>query len=172
MASTHQLAVGVKGKLPELKSRWLKFNHDNGYQVKVSQNVSGPKARYFSMCYSAPTTGWKNCDSGCRAHIKAVEDTREDMTITSLNVQHTCSSADSRRKRNYRTSDIQEVSGVLQIYQPTTSGDGNAKQFMAMTKSALVSQLNLAKRLWQSVPRATIQLNVKWGSTSGFHRSS
>jgi hypothetical protein len=38
--------------------------------------------------------------------------------------------------RNYLTRDIWEVSNIIDVYQPTSSRTGNAKQFQAMTKSA------------------------------------
>ena len=70
MTSTMQLAVGATGKLSVLKSSWLKLNHDSGYQVKVSQNIEKPKARYFSVCFTAPKTGWKKAADICKAMYK------------------------------------------------------------------------------------------------------
>jgi MULE transposase domain len=135
MTSTIQLSVGAKISKTNLKATWLKFNHDSGYDVKVVQNIETPKCRYFSVCYSAPKTGWKSATDACRAHVKAVGDNEAEMSITSLNLSHTCGrDDDNKRKRNYRTRDICSVSNVLQVYQPAKSG--NAKQFAKMTKTA------------------------------------
>ena len=71
-----QLSLGVSGRLLHLKS-WL-----CGYQVKVSQNIEKPKARYFSVCFTAPKTGWKLAPLDvCKAHTKAVGKSWDDMTI-------------------------------------------------------------------------------------------
>ena len=58
------------------------------------------------------------------------------MTVESIDLVHTCSNVNISRKRNYRTSDICKVSEVLNAYQPTSKKEGNAKQFMRMTKAA------------------------------------
>ena len=119
MASSQQLAVGVNGTLSNLKSRWLKFNHDSGYQVQVSQNIIKPRARYFSVCYNAPRTGWKNAQC-CRAHMKLLGGNQDEMTVTSLDLMHTCpvGTDATRRKRNYLTRDLADVSDVLSLYHP------------------------------------------------------
>jgi hypothetical protein len=89
------------------------------------------------VCYTAPKIGWDNAD-GCRAHIKAVGESRDEMYITSVDLVHTCQACAEntiRHQRNYRTSNISNVSDVLvELYQPTMSG--NAKQFMSMAKLA------------------------------------
>jgi MULE transposase domain len=114
----------------------LKYIHDSGHDVQIVQNIERPKSRYFSLCYTAPKTGWKSATNTCRAHVKAVGDTSEEMSIVSINLCHTCEreATDNKRKRNYRTQDICTVSNVLQVYQPAKAG--NAKQFAKMTKLA------------------------------------
>ena len=68
-----QLAVGAKYSLPALKAKWMSYNNNGGFQVQVSQNVASPTARYFSVCYTAPKTGWKSCGEDiCKAHVKAI----------------------------------------------------------------------------------------------------
>jgi hypothetical protein len=136
MSSTNQLALGVKLQAGELKAKWLKLNHDRGYDVQVVQNIAKPKARYFSVCYSAPKTGWKNATETCRAHIKGIGDSQDVLEIVSINPTHTCSETDThkKRKRNYRTKDICNVSNLLEVYEPAKGG--NAKQFATMTKAA------------------------------------
>ena len=136
MSSTTQLAAGYSGKLSVLKSSWLKFNHDTGYQVQVSHNIEKPKARYFSICFTANKTGWKTSQEGCRAHLKAIGNNRDNMTITSIDMNHTCGASRERRKRNYRTKDIADVSECLGLYEPTRKKEGNAKQFIQITKKA------------------------------------
>jgi hypothetical protein len=123
----------------ELRAKWLKYNHDSGYDIKIVQNIERPKARYFSICYSAPKTGWKKAVSEsndiCRAHVKAIGNTQEEMEITSIDLTHTCGRDDkNKRKRNYLTWDICTVSNVLSVYQPAKGG--NSKQFQQITKSA------------------------------------
>ena len=116
MSSTSQLAVGLKGKLSMIKPLWLNYNSNSGYPVQVSQNVEKTKARYFSVCYSAPKTGWNDSNDCCKAHLKAIGDTREEMTVVSLDLCHTCGN-NNKRKRNYLTHDIAEVPDVLALYQ-------------------------------------------------------
>jgi hypothetical protein len=148
MTSTSQLSVGALLSKTNLKSAWLKFNHDSGYDVKVVQNTTSPKAQYFSVCYSAPTTGWKHSTTGCRAHVKAIGSTEQEMSITSINLTHSCGRDDgNKRKRNYLTRDICTVSDVLKVYAPAKGG--NTKQFVKMTKTATgldlkTGQANLA----------------------------
>ncbi|CAB9521315.1 hypothetical protein SEMRO_1184_G250140.1 [Seminavis robusta] len=131
------LAVGYKGGLSAIKSQWLKCNNDSGYQVHVSQNIEKPKARYFSVCFTAPKTKWKTSDC-CKAHVKAVGDNREDMTITSYNPVHTCSRTESsiRRKRNYLSKDIVPLSDALSLYVPTGKREGNTKQYQTIASNA------------------------------------
>ena len=126
MSTTNQLALGVKLSHSELKSRWIKHNHFSGHSVLISQNMQRPKARFFSICSNAPVTGWKTALTTCRAHIRAVGDTRDSMEVVSLELNHTCNRECSGRKRNYFTRDITELSNVLDVYEPATAG--NAKQ--------------------------------------------
>ena len=84
-----QLAIGNRFKYADLKSRWLKYDNESGYQVQVSQNVHKNKARYLSVCYTAPKTGWHKTNDGCRAHLKAIGDSHDCMTIESLDLTHT-----------------------------------------------------------------------------------
>jgi hypothetical protein len=86
--SNSQLYVGALISKTNLKASWLKFNHDTGYDVKAVQNTQRPKYRFFSVCYSAPTTGWKSDTTSCRAHVKAIGDEAEEMSITSVNLVH------------------------------------------------------------------------------------
>ena len=152
MASSIQLTLGSSGSLSAIKSQWLKHNQSTGFQVQVSQNVEKPKARHFSVCHSAPKTGWKSA-VGCRAHVKAVGTSREEMKITSCDLVHTCVAIGNnvQRKRNYLTRDISEVSEVVDLCQPTTTKEGDTKQFISMTKAATGisvknGQANLAVR--------------------------
>jgi hypothetical protein len=135
MSSTQMLAIGSKLQLDEVKAHWLKYNNDAGAQFQVSQSTIKPKARYYSVCYTAPKVGWKNKDDGCRAHVKAIGDSPESMEIISVNLTHTCSREDvPKRRRNYLTRDIATVSEVVQIWEPAKAG--NAKQFISTTQKA------------------------------------
>lgn len=131
-----QLALRSIGSLHDIKTKWFKYNHDSGHQVQVSQNIEKPKARYFSICFSAPKTGWKDADGCCKAHIKAVGTSRDVMTVISLDCVHTCGGDSIRRKRNYLTRDLMEVSDALALYQPTTTKEGNTKQYQTMAISS------------------------------------
>jgi hypothetical protein len=124
MTSTSQLSLGSKINKSNLKAAWLKFNHDSGYDVKMVQNIDTPKARYFSVCYSAPKTGWKADTSSCRAHIKAIGPNPNEMSITSVNLTHTCDreGTDNKRKQNYRTNDICMV--AVQCVKSVPAGQG------------------------------------------------
>ena len=136
MSSTQLLAIGNRGSLNQIKASWLKFNNENGYQFHIAYNIKPNerrKERFHAVCYTAPRVKWEECN-GCKAHIKAIGDTREDMTITELNMTHTCGREQSSRKRNYRMADIVCASDVLELYEPTQKREGNAKQFIQMTK--------------------------------------
>ena len=86
MTST-QLVAGSGFALPELKAHWLKFNNSSGYQYKISQNTAKPKARLFCVCFTAPESKkeWENSYC-CKAHLHAVGDTRDDMSIISVDM--------------------------------------------------------------------------------------
>lgn len=131
---TMMLSPGAVGTLSEIRGAWLQHNNSSGFSVHVSMNHVKPKARFLSVCCSTPRVGW-NKATGCRAHVRAVGNTRESMTITSVDLVHTCGNG-PKRKRNYLTRDISEVSPVLELYQPTTSKAGNAQQFASMAKTA------------------------------------
>jgi hypothetical protein len=76
------------------------------------------------VCISAPLVKWKS-SSTCRAHVKAIGMSRDDMTVTGVELVHTCGENALKRKRNYCTKDIADVSEVVDLYQPTTSKAGN-----------------------------------------------
>jgi hypothetical protein len=67
-----QIAVGNKIRYDDLKAYWLQYNVDMGYQVKVLQNQNGikTKAKYHSICYTAPIKGWAKSTETCWAHIQ------------------------------------------------------------------------------------------------------
>ena len=143
------------------------MNHDNGYQVHVSQNIEKPMARYLSICYTAPKTGWKT-STGCRAHVKAVGPNRDELTIVSLDTNHTCGSLDIRRKRNYLTRDISDVSEVLGIYQPTASKEGNAKQLIEMTRKATGVTIKKGQATLAVRSKSNDSIEAKLDSTCSF----
>jgi MULE transposase domain len=137
MTSTQQLFVGWKGSQLTLKSQWIKANNDVGRSVKVSMCTATPKARYLGICYTAPKTGWSKATTGCRAHVRAIGDTVDNVEITSIDLNHTCDcNQNVQRKRNYRTSDITKMSEVVELWQPTATKEGNMRQFVRMTKAA------------------------------------
>lgn len=134
MVSTHQPAVGVSVTLKQLKVQWLTHHNDCGRGFEVSQCTTKLKARCFSVCVSAPTTGWKDA-TRCRAHAKVIGDDVDSVTIHSVNLMHTCSHSASR-KRNYLTRDIAEVSDALSLHKPTATKEGNTKQCIKMVKAS------------------------------------
>ena len=102
MTSTAQLKlkVGHKTSAVEAKAFWLKHNQVVGRDVKVLQNTSRNGCRFLSVCYTAPSKGWKKETAGCRAHIHVIGKTEDDCTVKSLDLQHTCNQLDVKRKRN------------------------------------------------------------------------
>jgi hypothetical protein len=64
--------------------------------------------------------------NGCRAHVKAVGDSPDEIYITSMDLTHTCNQ-EKQRKRNYFTHDITNMSNAIKVWEPASSG--NAKQF-------------------------------------------
>lgn len=139
MASTFQLSLGSSGKLADVESHWLRHNNSSGFQVQVSHDVTKLKARHFSVCFTAPKTGWNDAADKCSAHTKAVGPSREEMSIASVNLVHTCGGdlQQKRRKRNCLTHDIAEVSGAMELCQPAFTKSGNTKQLISMTKAAV-----------------------------------
>ena len=100
MASSNQLVLGFTGKLSTIKTLWMKHNKHTGYDTKVAQNIRSPKARHFSVCCSALTTGWKLA-SCCGAHVEAIGDTQEVMSIVSLELSHSCDGAEKRKRGHF-----------------------------------------------------------------------
>ena len=138
MSSSHQLAVGYKGSLPNIRAQWLKLNHNRGYQVRVAQSTKSPEAIWLNVCASREKKGWKCHEVGlCNAHLHAKGKDRDDLTITSIDTQHSCNLSNAAlRKRNYRLRDIADMSDVLDLYCPTARKEGNAKQYIKMAKAA------------------------------------
>ena len=138
MTSTAQLKLklGHKGPMAEAKAFWLRHNHILCRDIKTLQNTSKNDCRYLSVCYSAPSTGWKKAISGCRAHIHVVGKTEDKCVIQSLDLQHTCDESIAKRKRNYKTKDIAILSEAVEMYQPTTTKDGNARQLKDIAKNS------------------------------------
>lgn len=135
MSSTHQLSIGQKLRLPELKAAWLKFNQNSGNEVQVVQNKKGPPAHYLNVCVAAPKVGWKKATDTCRAHIEAKGPSRDLLTIASVDLNHTCDRAnDRKRKRQHHTKDIACRSDFLDLCVPAKGG--NAKQIIEMTKKS------------------------------------
>ena len=122
------------GSAVEAKAFWLKHNHIIGRHVKTLQNTSKNDVRYLSVCYSAPSKGWKKATSGCRAHIHVIGKTEDKCKITSMDLQHTCDDNAIKRKRNYQVKDIAILSEAVGMYQPTSNRDGNARQLKDITK--------------------------------------
>jgi hypothetical protein len=134
MASTLQLSVGVKASHSTIVSQWLKFNNNSGHYVHTSQNIKSPQARFFSVCFTAPTKLKERKDfQGCKAHIKAVGPNQESMEIISLDLTHTCEKAMSR-KRNYKRKTIELLSDVPKFYIPAAAG--STKQYAKMIKTS------------------------------------
>ena len=107
MSGITQLVVGTKGSLGALKSKWIATNHSTGHEVKLAHRVKNKTFSFLHMCYSAPIKGWSK-STGCRAHMKLNGPSTEDVTVTSVDLTHTCGTVvtTTRRKRNYNAKDI------------------------------------------------------------------
>jgi hypothetical protein len=99
MTSTSQLLVGMKVSIGALKSKWLKLNYNRGYNVKIVQSIEKPKIQYFSVCYSTLKTDWKNVTLRYRAHVKAIGEEKDQMSIVSIDLNHTCCREDNNKKK-------------------------------------------------------------------------
>jgi uncharacterized membrane protein len=128
MTSTLQLTVGNKASHGLITTGWLKYNNQPGYCVHTSQNIQSPIARFFLVCYSAPIKKVKD-----RKEAVLLGPNRDKMEIVSVDLVHSCE-RNTKRKRNYLTKEIQNVSDVLKVYQPAKYG--NTRQFKEMTKAA------------------------------------
>jgi hypothetical protein len=154
MSSTAQLIVGLKASYKDIYGGWLKQNNNCGYCVHMSQNTKCPKARFFSVCYTAPVKlkHWKEL-KGCKAHIKAVGDSRKSMEVISVNLTHTCTrSSHNKRKRNYLTRHIQNVSDVVSVYQPARGG--------SVGRSCAIPSIPVVPGRWGLVPRPPVMKNI------------
>lgn len=143
MSSSQQLCVGAKGTYSNISARWLKYNTDTGRSIHTAQNTQKPKARYFSVCYTSPTSVKVRKEFvGCNAHLKAVGSDRDNMEVLSVDYNHTCS-REVKRKRNYATKEIVELSDVLKLYEPATAG--NVRQYQKMAKTSTGVNIKIAQ---------------------------
>ena len=136
MASTHQLKAGLFTTADVAKAEWLRHNNSVDRCVKTVQNTSRNGYRFLSVCYTAPTKGWKKTVYGCRAHINLIGKNEDDVRIKSVQLKHTCLAEDCQRKRNYRMQDIAALSDAVSMYRPTATREGNAKQLSSITKAS------------------------------------
>ena len=136
MASSNQLKQGYFGPSIPIRAEWLKHNHLVNRQVKTLQNSHKNGCRFFSVCYSAPIKGWSKSHYGCRAHIKLIGPSLDDVKVASVELNHTCVPEDSQRKRGYRMGEIANLSEAVALYQPTCRREGNAKQLTGIAKAS------------------------------------
>ena len=131
-----QLKTGYFGSAEAAKAEWLRHNQSVNRATRILQSNSKNGYRYFSVCYSAPTKGWHKTHYGCRAHMKLIGPSEDDVQIVSIDLQHKCQPEDAQRKRNYRMKDIANLSDAVAMYQPTATREGNAKQLAEITKAS------------------------------------
>jgi hypothetical protein len=162
MSSTALLSFGQKVTHESVKSQWLKFNVEGGFDVHTSQSMLKPKARFFSVCYNAPVKGWKSAMDTCRAHVKAVGDSPDDMYITSVDLTHTCSpTGDNHRKRNYFTRDISKLSEAIRVWELAKAG--SSKQFAKIAKTSTGVNVKRGQAANAVKDRAHDQVEVHFG---------
>lgn len=140
MASSKQLAVGLKGRKKDLQGSWMRYNTSINKGIKVGNGGSPGYPQILSICYSEDKVGWTKRDTGCRAHmhIKPVEksDVNGLWEVVSLNSDHTCSNEGNKRKRQYLTRQVETmVPAVVGGYTTTKKKQGNAKQLMKIVKA-------------------------------------
>ena len=137
MASSQQLKAGNGGPAAAIRSTWLAHNVAIGKSVKILQNQArSGQCRFLSVCYSAPAKGWRHSPHSCRAHVNYVGKTEHDCDIVSCQLEHACGAEDTKRKRNYKTSEIAAVSEAVALHKPTANGEGNARQLVDITKAS------------------------------------
>ena len=145
----------------------MSHNHLANRCVKTIQNTSRNGCRFLSVCYSAPTKGWKKTVYGCRAHINLIGKNADDVCIASVQLKHTCEPEDSQRQRNYRMQDIAGLSKAVLMYHPTATREGNVKQLSSITKASTGLQylLGALKPIVPSMRKRTILSKPKLLST-------
>ena len=138
MTSTAQLKlkVGHKCHVEEAKAFWLRHNQICGRDHKTVQNTNRNGCQFFSICYSVTAKGWKKATSGCRAHIHLIGKSEDNCEIVSMDLQHTCDDTSLKRKQNYQLKDIALLSEAVEMYQPTSNKDGNARQLKEIIKAS------------------------------------
>ena len=136
MSSTLQLKVGHRGSVVEARTFWMRHNQLCGRDYKTLQSTSRNGCRFFSVCYTAPSKAWKKSPYGCRAHIHVVGKTEEDCEIVSMDLHHSCDQSENKRKRNYQLKDIALLSEAVELYQPTSNRNGNARQLLDIAKTS------------------------------------
>ena len=136
MSSTHQLKMGYCPSPNGAIAQWIRHNQEVSRDVKVLQSSFKNGCRYLSVCYSAPDTGWRNTDYGCRAHLNIVGKSLNECNIVSMQLQHTCEASESQRKRQYKSDSIAKLSEAVAMYQPTARREGNAKQVTEIARAS------------------------------------
>ena len=155
--------MGQHGPAKALKKQWIGHNKLLQRDVRTLQNSSAQGCRYFSVCYSAPTKGWHKTHYGCRAHINLVGKDPEDVLVKSVELQHTCLAEDAQRKRNYKMSEIENMSEAVAMYQLTSNREGNAKQLSNITKASTGLELGLSQAYRSIHERANDTIHAQIG---------
>jgi chorismate mutase len=100
-----------------LQAAWFAHNQVLQKQYKILEKKL---TKCFRVnCISAPSKGWKGTQSICQCHLSATPIKGDDGFLTgvwkikSFNGVHTCTEADSKRKRNYKSSVLKSVSAPL-----------------------------------------------------------
>ena len=129
MTSTSQLAIGFCASKDNIKGLWIQHNLclNKGHHVS-----SNNKFGCLSVCICAPKVGhekWKkDTPDGCHAHIRCKPQKDGTSIVTSVDLEHTCTGVDAKRKRAPRSKDLASVTNTFEVHEPTKSKEGNAKQ--------------------------------------------
>lgn len=118
--------------LSEIKSQWLRHNHDISKGVKA-MTVDKRNGVYKSVCACAPNTNikeWKD-NTVCKAHIFIYKN-----KVTSIRLEHDCSASDPGRKRQYSFAMINLASNEMREYDGPTRERGKSVQKYAEAAKA------------------------------------
>ena len=141
----------------------MKYHQLVDRDVRTLQSSTQQGFRFFSVCYSAPTKGWSKTHYGCRAHIKLVGNSEDDVQVRSIEMHHSCAPEDAKRKRGYKMQDIANLSEAVALYQPTSKREGNAKQLAGITKASTGIELSRSQAYRSIHKRAMDTIHAQIG---------
>jgi len=155
------LRVGYEapdGDLSEIKSEWLRYNHELSKEVKA-MTVDKRSGIYKSVCACAPKKNAKEWRENtiCKAHLFIYKN-----KVTSVSLEHHCTEANPGRKRQYSVAMIALASDEIRDYDAPTQERGTAVQKYAETAKAAGFELgkSQAYKVIQRISQEPLETHI------------